>query len=132
MPATRTARPIRATLTDRVFVAHYMQMLAAMVIGMLVLGPLSMLVGDVRVEVDALLMATCMTVGMAVWMAWKRHSVAAVVEMGAAMYLSFAVLFPAYWLGLLSGSGVVLVGHVLMLPAMALAMLHRRDEYVRA
>jgi hypothetical protein len=31
---------------------------------------------------------------------------------------------------LLSGSGVILAGHVLMLPAMALAMLRRREEYV--
>jgi len=28
------------------------------------------------------------------------------------------------------GGGVMVAGHVLMLPAMALAMLHRREEYV--
>jgi flagellar biosynthetic protein FliP len=46
------------------------------------------------------------------------------------MYASFVVLFPAYWLGSLSGHNVMLAGHLLMLPAMALAMLHRREEYV--
>ena len=46
------------------------------------------------------------------------------------MYLSFVVLFPAYWLGALSDAGVMLVGHVLMLPATALAMLWRREEYL--
>lgn len=34
-------------------------------------------------------MATWMTVGMAAWMAWKRHSWPGIVEMGLAMYLAF-------------------------------------------
>ena len=125
-----TARPtVRATLTDRSFVVHYLQMLAAMGVGMLVLGPLSMLI-EAGVEVQCLLMATWMAAGMTAWMVWRRHSRSATVEMGLAMYASFVVLFPAYWLGALSGDGVMLTGHVLMLPAMALAMLRRREEYV--
>ena len=132
MSTTRTASPVPDALTDRRFVVHYLQMLAAMVVGMVVLGPLAMLVGDVGVEVGALLMATAMTVGMTAWMAWRRHSWRAVVEMGAAMYLSFVVLMPLHWLGVLSGDGLMLLGHVLMLPAMALAMLYRRSEYVGA
>jgi flagellar biosynthetic protein FliP len=43
--------------------------------------------------------------------------------MGAAMYLSFVVLFPTYWAGLLSGDGLLVVGHVVMLPAMAAVIL---------
>lgn len=133
MTTARTARPAwRAALADRGFVVHYLQMLAAMVAGMLVLGPLSMLVGEVGAEVHALLMATWMTAGMSAWMLWRRHSWASVAEMGLAMYLSFVVLFPAYWLGALSGAGLMLAGHVVMLAAMALAMLHRREEYVHA
>jgi hypothetical protein len=129
---TRTARPtVRAALTNRGFVVHYLQMLAAMGAGMLVLGPLAMLVGDAGVVVDALLMATSMTAGMAAWMVWRRHPWRVIGEMGLAMYLSFAVLFPALWLGALSAGGVMVTGHVLMLPAMALAMLHRREHYVR-
>jgi hypothetical protein len=125
-----TARPtIRASITNRSFVMHYLQMLAAMGAGMLVLGPLSMLV-DAGIETDSLLMATWMTAGMAAWMAWRRHPWPSIVEMGLAMYASFIVLFPAAWLGVLSGHGVMLAGHLLMLPAMALAMLHRREEYV--
>ena len=42
------------------------------------------------------------------------------------------MLFLPLWLGLLSGDGLMLAGHVLMLPAMAVAMLHRREEYVGA
>lgn len=125
-----TARPtVRAALTHRAFVVHYLQMLAAMGVGMLVLGPLSMLV-DAGIEIDSLLMATWMTAGMTAWMAWRRHSWPAIAEMGLAMYASFAVLFPAHWLGALSDHGVMLAGHLLMLPAMALAMLLRREEYL--
>lgn len=118
------------TVRTRAFVVHYLQMLAAMLAGMLVLGPLAMLAfGHPGAEAHALLMATEMTIGMAVWMAWKRHSPIAIAEMGLAMYLSFVVLFPFLWLGLLTGGTVLLLGHVLMLPAMAVAMLRRRDEY---
>ena len=131
MSTVRADRPTwRAALTDRRFVVHYLQMLAAMLAGMVVFGPLLMLVGDAGAEVGALLMATAMTAGMTAWMAWRRHRWAAIAEMGLSMYLSFVVLFPAFWLGLLSGSGVLAVGHVLMLPAMALAMLRRREEYL--
>ncbi|MFE5700835.1 hypothetical protein [Rhodococcus koreensis] len=57
---------------------------------------------------------------------------AAIAEIGLAMYLTFVVLFPLLWLDLLSGDGLMLAGHVLMLPAMAVAMLHRREEFVGA
>jgi len=134
MTAIRTARPTwRATLTNRAFVVHYLQMLVAMFVGMGVLMPLTMPLGDgAGVEVNALLMATSMTIGMAAWMAWRRHAWAGIAEMGLAMYLAFVVLFPLLWLGLLSDDGLMIVGHVLMLPAMALAMLRRREEYLGA
>lgn len=120
----------RATLTTRAFVVHYLQMLAAMLAGMLVLGPLSLLVPQAGAEVHALLMATWMTAGMAVWMRWRRHSWASTAEMGLAMYVAFVVLFPPYWFGLLSAGALMLVGHLLMLPAMAIAMLFRREQYL--
>jgi predicted ABC-type exoprotein transport system permease subunit len=123
----------RAAVTNRAFVVHYLQMLAAMIAGMVVLGPLVMLVGDdAGTEVRALLMATSMTAGMATWMAWRRHSWPAIAEMGLAMYLAFAVLFPLHWLGVLSAQGLIVLGHVLMVPAMAVAMLRRREEYLGA
>lgn len=130
MPTTRTSSPVRATLTDRRFLVHYLQMVASMLVGMVLVVPLAMLFGDVGVEAGALLMATSMTTGMTAWMAWRRHSGRAVAEMAAAMYLSFVVLMPLYWLGVLSGDGFVLAGHVVMLPAMALVMLYRPSEYV--
>jgi hypothetical protein len=123
-----TAVTARHALTDRGFWTHFLQMVAAMVLGMLVLGMLWPSFGGV--EVDALVMATNMTIGMTAWMAYRRHGWAAIAEMAAAMYLSFGVLFPALWLGWLSGEGVLALGHVLMLPAMVLAMLRRPQEYV--
>jgi hypothetical protein len=49
--------------------------------------------------------------------------------MTAAMYAPFLILLVPWWAGLLPGEAVLLGGHVLMLPAMVLAMLHRRGEY---
>lgn len=128
----RTARPSRReALTSRRFVLHYLQMLAAMLAGMALLMPVSILVGaGTGVELQAVLMATSMSVGMAALMAWHRSPVASIVEMCLAMYLSFAVLLPAHWLGLLSGEAAVVLGHVVMLPAMAAVMLRRREQYL--
>ncbi len=53
------------------------------------------------------------------------------MEMGAAMYLPFVVLFAPFWTGMISGSALFVIGHVLMLPAMVLAMLLRRSEYTQ-
>lgn len=132
MTTIRPTRPTwQAVLTDRHFVVHYVQMLAAMGIGMGAFMPLTMLAGDdAPTELRAVLMATSMTAGMAAWMAWRRHTWPAIAEMGLAMYLAFVVLFPLLWIGVLSDGGLIVVGHVLMLPAMALAMVRRPDEYL--
>jgi hypothetical protein len=121
------------------FVRHYLEMVVAMMLGMAVLGPVESVLLDplgwqaVRAvpELRALIMATNMTVAMVAWMRYRRHGWAASTEMAAAMYLPFVVLFPPLWLGLLSAGGMMALGHVLMLPAMAGAMLLRRDEYVQ-
>ena len=130
----RTVRPGRwEALTSRAFVVHFLQMLAAMFLGMVLLMPLTMLGGDAGgtgVEVAVLLMATSMSVGMAALMLWHRSSAAAIVEMCLAMYLSFAVLLPGYWWGVLSAAAVMAIGHVIMLPAMAAVMLRRREQYL--
>jgi hypothetical protein len=120
------------------FARHYLEMVVAMVLGMAVLGPVESVLLDplgwqsVRAvpELHALVMATNMTVAMVAWMRFRGHGWAATNLMAAAMYLPFVVLFPALWLGLLSVAGMFVGGHVLMLPAMAAAMLLRRDEYI--
>jgi hypothetical protein len=77
----------------------------------------------------AVAMATEMSVGMAVWMRYRRHRWAPILEMCAAMYAAFLILFLPYWAGVLGAGGVMVGGHVLMLPAMALVMLRRAEEY---
>jgi hypothetical protein len=57
--------------------------------------------------------------------------VVGMVVLGAAvaMYLPFVALFVPLWLGVLSPTGLMVLGHVLMLFAMAAVMWRRRDEY---
>jgi hypothetical protein len=129
-----SARPTwRAALTNRAFVVHYLQMLVAMGVGMVALEPLSMhVVHHAGVEVEMLLMATTMLAGMAVWMVYRKHTWAAILEMSAAMYASVAVLFPFYWIGAVTPAGLMILAHLLMLLAMAVAMLHRREDHMTA
>ena len=113
-------------------VRHYLEMVVAMLVGMVVLGPVEDLVWPgltARTDVAVLVMATNMAVGMSAWMRFRGHSWPAIAEMSAAMYVPFAVLLVPYWTGAVSGDLLMTAGHVLMLPAMALAMWWRLDEY---
>ena len=129
--------PAQPAWSRRAFLRHLLEMMAAMLVGMAVLGPFAALLFDAggRPDLDdhpvtaALVMATTMTIGMIGWMRWRGHRWAPTAEMGAAMYLPFAVFFPPFWAGLVGGDVVHLGGHVLMVPVMALMMLRRRTEY---
>ena len=134
-PRERTAASTQVRAPWRHFVRHFAEMVVAMAVGMLVLGlALKPLLGmsDLfqRADMSALIMATNMTIGMSVWMRYRGHSRASTAEMGAAMYIPFAVLLIPFWAGLLPGNVIMMGGHVLMLPAMVAAMLHRRSEYL--
>jgi flagellar biosynthetic protein FliP len=114
-------------------VTHYLEMVVAMVVGMVALGPVwnaawPGLSGHVAAE--SLVMATDMAIGMGAWMRFRGHSWSAIAVMSAAMYLPFLVLLVPYWLGAITGGTLMGAGHILMLPAMALAMLWRRSEYL--
>lgn len=121
----------------RPFLRHYLEMIVVMIIGMAALGALeSWLFAGIahsavleRPDVEALVMATNMTVPMAAWMHVRGHAWPPILEMSAAMYLPFVILFVPLWLGMISGSTLMAAGHVLMLLAMAAAMLWRRTEY---
>ena len=127
---------LRGTL-NRHFVRHFLEMVVAMVVGMVALGPVwSLALGAVgapglleRPELNALVMATNMTVAMSAWMRYRGHGRAATAEMAAAMYLPFVLLFPLLWGQVLGPDAMLLLGHVLMLPAMAGVMLLRPHEY---
>ncbi|PTA43769.1 hypothetical protein [Micromonospora sp. RP3T] len=113
---------------------HLAGMVVAMVAGMVVLGPLWRIGGELlggegvlaRPDVGALLMATDMAVGMVAWMWYRGDGWTAAGEMSAAMYAPFLLLLPAWWAGWVGDDVLLLGGHLLMLPAMALVALRHR------
>ena len=121
----------------RRFVGHYLEIVVAAVTGMVVLGPAeSMLLHAIgwaelvaNLEAATLVMATNMAVAAAAWMRFRRHGWAAIAELAVAMYAPFLVLLPPLWLGVLSATGLMVLGHLLMLFTIAAVMLRRRDEY---
>jgi hypothetical protein len=121
----------------RRFALHYLEMVVAMLVGMMVLWPVWMLVtsgaGDDSplrsVEVESLVMATTMALPMAAWMRFRGHRWAPTLEMSAAMYGGFVLALPFHWAGAIGAHGVMMVGHVGMFALMLLAMLWRWEEY---
>jgi flagellar biosynthetic protein FliP len=129
------------TASTRSFIRHYLEMVAAMILGMVVLGiPAEGALQAAGTSVSALQddapalallgMAVIMTVPMVGWMAHRGHGRRANSEMAASMFIpTFGVI------GLLT-SGMVTdfmtlmsLEHVVMLPSMLVAMLLRVDEY---
>ena len=123
------------------FIRHYLEMVAAMFLGMLVLGlpagwavsafgssmselhsdaPAAMLLG----------MAVTMTAPMVGWMRYRGHGWRASAEMSAAMFLPTFAAIALLWVELVEDiGGLMVIEHVAMLAAMAAAMLLRPAEY---
>jgi hypothetical protein len=124
-------------LSARKFVLHFLEMVIAMVVGMMVLHPVWMFGLDAFGAADvlgnpytgSLIMATNMTVAMSAWMRFRGHRPRPIAEMAAVMYVPFLVLFVPLALGLVDAGAVMLWGHLLMLPAMVGVMLLRPHEY---
>jgi hypothetical protein len=113
-------------------------MVLAMIVGMAVLGAVVQAVCAAvghpgffvnHVGMRAPLMTMNMTIGMAMWMRHRGHGWRPIGEMSAAMFVPLAVLIAPFWVGMLSGDALLTGMHVLMLPAMIIAMVHRREEY---
>ena len=131
---TASTRPVTASTTRSVlrFAGHYVEMVVAMLAGMVALGPLWSWAAPgltARPDAGAVIMATNMTIGMTLWMLVRRHSWTAIAEMAAAMYLPFLALLVPYWFGVISGGAVMTWGHILMLVAMLAVMLRRRGGH---
>jgi hypothetical protein len=112
-------------------------MVVVMFVGMAVLSPLWDLGASLAGQPDLLddttwmtvSMVTDMVVAMALWMWVRGHRLLPTVEMCGAMIAPFVLLAgPVAW-GWLSAGGLLVWGHVLMLPAMLGVMWLRRDEY---
>jgi hypothetical protein len=124
-PATRFAR-------------HYAEMVIVMFAGMAVIGmpaamALSGLGVELRDEAPAVLllgMGITMTVPMVAWMRLRGHGWRASNEMAASMMVPTFGVIALLALGLVVDVDALLViEHVVMLPAMLAVMLLRRDEY---
>jgi len=134
---TTTSRPRPTARQVRRLALHYGEMVAAMLVGMMVLWPVWTIAtgaaGDASwlrsASVETLVMATTMALPMAGWMRVRGHRWAPVAEMCAVMYAGFAVALPLYWTGVLGASGLMLVGHVAMFVLMLAAMAWRWEEY---
>lgn len=81
----------------RHFVRHYLEMIAAMV------------------------------VGMVAWMRYRGHGWAGTLEMVGAMFAPAVILAPLSLLGALSGDALTNLTHVVMLPLTLVVMLRREE-----
>jgi hypothetical protein len=121
----------------RRFLRHYLEMVAAMLVGMIVVGAavrgvlaLAGLGFPTRhPELAALEMAFDMSVGMVAWMRYRGHGWASTLEMAGAILAPAVGLFPLLWLGVIDGGALLVLEHLAMFPLMFLVMLRRRDEY---
>ena len=118
------------------FIRHYVEMVVAMLVGMVVLGvPGAMLLELAGVDTEAagvLLfgMATSMTLPMVAWMRHRGHGWLPSGEMAAAMYVPTVAALALLEAGALGGAHAAMgIQHVVMFPAMLGVMLLRRDEY---
>jgi hypothetical protein len=123
------------------FARHYAEMVAAMLLGMLILGlpaegalraigTSTTQLRDDAPAVALLGMAVIMTIPMVAWMRHRGHAWRPGAEMAASMFL------PTFGVIALMAAGAITdfmtlmsLEHVVMLPSMLVAMLLRRDEY---
>ena len=123
---------------QRRFARHYGVMLLLMFAGMAVLGgavelmlmPFGLSINKAAAPVMASVMAVTMTVPMVAWMHLKhRMPVARSVEMTASMVLPTVLAIALYALSQIGSDAVLVVQHVVMLPAMLAVMVWRYDAY---
>ena len=126
---------------NRHFLRHYAEMVAAMFLGMIVLGvPAGWALeaagsswsdlGDDAPAAMLLLMATTMTVPMVAWMFRMGHGWRPAAEMSASMFVPTFAVIGLLGADLVEDLGALLVvEHVAMLLGMFAVMVARPEEY---
>jgi len=127
--------------STRHFIRHYVEMIAAMFLGMVILGvpgelalqALGSGTSELRADAPALVflgMAVTMTVPMVAWMRYRGHGRRANTEMAASMVLPTFAVIGLLWAGAVEDIGALMVlEHVAMLASMLGVMLLRPAEY---
>ena len=118
------------------FTRHLLEMVLAMIAGMVVLGVAAGLLGEPPAYADSALieytlMGVSMSAPMVAWMRYRGHSWADGLEMTAAMLVPmFALVLPVE-LGVteFSEHSLMVLSHVAMIGGMAALMLYRFDRY---
>jgi hypothetical protein len=129
------------TTSTRHFIRHYLEMIAAMIAGMVVIGIPAEgalhLIGssssNLQADAPALAllgMATMMTIPMVALMRYRGHGWRPCWEMSASMFIPTFGVIAALGTGISDDFGALMtIEHAAMLPAMLLAMVLRYDEY---
>jgi hypothetical protein len=133
------AHASRARGSKRAFLRHFGEMVLAMLLGMGVLGGLTVLafavsggsLSDQSGGVRVMLMGVDMTVPMVAWMAYRGHSWARNAEMAASMIVPSLAAAVLAWAGALGTGAALGVQHAVMIPAMLGVMLWRYEHYSR-
>jgi hypothetical protein len=127
--------------STRHFIRHYVEMIAAMFLGMVILGvpgelalqALGSGTSELRADAPALVflgMAVTMTVPMVAWMRYRGHGWRPSNEMAASMFVPTFAVIALMAGGVLDDFGsLMMIEHIAMFPAMLIAMLLRVDEY---
>src|SRR3954462_13324442 len=111
-PATRHSRG----RTVRHVVRHYLEMVVAMLAGMIVLGPVWSLLWPGLTQLTiahTLVMATDMALGMGAWMRFRGHSWSAIGVMSSAMWGPFRGLVVPSWPDATTPGTLMTAGHLL-------------------
>ena len=123
---------MRLPPATRHFLRHFVEMAVAMLLGMALAEPLVSALSTDAPALAVLVMALAMSVPVAAWMRYRRHSWSRVGEMVGAMLAPALVLVALLGAEALDGGKAALdILHGAMLPSMLAVMALRRGEYQR-
>jgi hypothetical protein len=126
----------QTTHSTRRFFVHYVEMVAAMFIGMFALSkPADLLFSALGASTSShpammlFSMGVTMTVPMVAWMRFRGHAWRPINEMAASMLVPTFAAMALAGAGVMHGGSLMIIEHVAMLAGMLIVMLIRRDEY---